>query len=1061
MATSMPGEPGRSGKAAGLGVVLATALAYAAVGAAALLLAGPPGYASPLYPSAGIALAAVLVYGRSALSGVWLGAFAVNVGLGLLHSQRGWALVGLPLLIGAGAALQAGVGAALVRRFVATPVVLNSPGDLLRTGLLGAMVACLVSPSIGIPALLAQGVLFTDQWATNWLTWWLGDTLGVLIGTPLTLTLIGRPAADWVPRRRTVGVPLLLALGLLALAMVEVRSADRQRTQVAFERDADRLAHMAQTRLSDPVHALQALHGAARARGELDQATLAQASHWWLAQTHLQAMGHSVRVPVGELAAFEARARDEGLAAYRVFDRDEGRARAADGEVVALRHIEPMKGNAGALGVNALSIAAARAAIVATRSSGEPAATAGFRLTQAAGDDTGVVIYQALYAGEAASPAEREARFRGVAFVTVNTERTLAGLVPAGQEYLQWCLIDPAPGAARPRLAGTAGCESGSGKQFRLTRLFALAGRPLQFEVSASEVDVPGRAREATWLLSTLGLTAAAMLGALLLTITGQSRRTELAVLAGTADLRHEFAERAHAQQSLRDSEERLRSILDHVPLGVMFLDPQGYLLECNPKLCDMFGRSAYDLRGRLVTDLLQESDVAPIRRLRRELLKDSAFTATATISLPRSDGANLQVRVISSAQRDGQGRVVRMVAVLEDITEHMRLQASEQALQRAEAASQAKSDFLSRMSHELRTPLNAIIGFAQLLAMPGSADLGPRQREWVDQIQNAGWHLLALINETLDLARIESGALQLTPVPVDLAPVIASCRAMVATLAEQRGVSLEVTVDPQANAVLGDATRVKQVLTNLLSNAIKYNQAGGAVRLITRQASGGTIEIAVADTGMGMSEGQLRSLFQPYNRLGRDDTDIEGTGIGLVISRRLAELMGGTLAVSSHAGEGSTFTLCLPAAPGTGAHEPQAFESAAQPYPPCLVHYIEDNETNVLIMQGVLAQRPQIELQASSLGLDGLSALRRQRPDLILLDMHLPDISGLELLRHIKADDDLAPIPVIVVSADAMPAHVEQALTMGARHYVTKPFDMRQFLEVIDKTLSGSETLW
>ena len=1062
MATPLPGHTGRGSLAAGLALVMATALAYAAVGVAALLLAGPPGYASPLYPSAGVALAVVLVYGRRAVPGVWLGAFAVNVSLGLLQGQQGWALVNLPLLIGAGSALQAWVGAALVQRFVATPVVLNSPADLVRTGLLGAVVACLVSPSIAIPALLAGGVLGADQWASNWLTWWLGDTLGVLIATPLTLALIGRPAADWVPRRLTVGVPLLLALALLALAIVEVRSADQQRMQVAFERDANRLAHMAQTRLSDPVHALQALHSAALPRGELDQATLARASRWWLEQPMpLQAMGQSVRVPLSELAVFEARARADGLAGYRVFDRDEGRARAADGEVVALRLIEPLRGNAGALGVNALSIPAARAAILATRSSGEPAATAGFRLTQAADDDTDVVIYQALYAGEASSAAERQADFRGVVFVTVNAGRSLAGLVPPGQEYLQWCLTDDAPGVARPLLAGTPGCKAGGAKKLHLSRQLMLAGRPLQLQISADELALPGGQREVSWLLSTLGLTAAAMLGGLLLTVTGHSRRTELAVQAGTADLRHEIAVRASAEQALRESEQRLRSIVDHVPLGVMFLDPLGYLLECNPKLCEMFGRSAVDLRGRLVSDLVQGNAVATIRRLRRELLVEGAVTAAANVQILRADGQTLQVRALSTALRDDHGRVERMVAVLEDITEHLRLEVSERSLQQAQAASQAKSDFLSRMSHELRTPLNAMIGFAQLLAMQAGSELAPKQREWVDQIQNAGWHLLALINETLDLARIESGAVQLALVPMDLAPAIAGSRALVATSAEQGEVELVVAVDPDAQAVLGDATRIKQVLTNLLSNAIKYNRRGGRVMLSTRAPASGWVEIEVADTGMGMSEAQVQALFQPYNRLGRDHTDIEGTGIGLVISRRLAELMGGTLVARSRAGEGSTFTLRLPAARAVAGVETRSPRASSLPYPPCVVHYIEDNEVNVLIMQGVLAQRPQIELRVSALGLDGLSALRHERPDLILLDMHLPDISGLELLRHIKADDDLAPIPVIVVSADAMPAHIERALTMGARYYVTKPLELRPFLEIVDKVLTGGETRW
>jgi CheY-like chemotaxis protein/anti-sigma regulatory factor (Ser/Thr protein kinase) len=263
-----------------------------------------------------------------------------------------------------------------------------------------------------------------------------------------------------------------------------------------------------------------------------------------------------------------------------------------------------------------------------------------------------------------------------------------------------------------------------------------------------------------------------------------------------------------------------------------------------------------------------------------------------------------------------------------------------------------------------------------------------------------------------------------------------------------------------EAATVAGDETRVKQVLTNLLSNAVKYNREGGSVVVSTRR-SGDTVEVSVRDTGLGMTPAQVAALFQPYNRLGREHTAIEGTGIGLVISRRLAELMGGALEVSSSAGQGSVFTLRLRAAGTEGGSALPAEETPKKPYQRRLVHYVEDNETNVEVMRGILLQRPQVRLEVSTIGLDGLSAIRRERPDLILLDMQLPDISGLELLRHIKQDDDVAGIPVIVVSADATTARMQEALTLGAAHYVTKPVDIQRFLKKLDETLEVLETRW
>ena len=1061
---SMPAPRARSRAAAWL-VALTTAAAYALVGGIGLLLAGPPGYASPLYPSAGIALAATLTYGRSALPGVLIGAFTVNAALGLLGAQTGLALLGLPLLIGAGATLQAALGAALIRRFVGQPTVLNAPRDIVLAGVLGAVVACTVNPTIAVPALLASGTIGSNTALSTWLTWWIGDTLGVLIGAPLALTLIGRPRADWGARQFTVGLPLLVALGLLAAAMVQLDRLDRQRLLATFERAADRLAAEAQARLSAPVHALQALHSAARARGNLDQQALQEAARWWLAQPiPLQAMGHGVRVALADVPAFEAAAQAQGLPGFRVFDRDSGATRAADGEVVAVRHIEPAAGNAAALGVNSLSVAAAREAILATRRSGQPAATAGFRLTQSAVDETGIVIYQALYQGPAADEAERVAGFRGVVFVTLRTEAALATLAGEGQRYLRWCLVDADAAAARPRLAGGAGCDAAAvatATDFRTVRQLHLGGRRLELQVGAAEAAVPGQQRETAWLLSLSGLAAAAMLGALLLTVTGHSRRTELAVQAATAELRREVAERAQAVAALRDSEERLRSIFEHAPIGVVFLDPRGQMVEANPRLADMLGCGADALRGRSVATILHPDEVPKVLQLRRDLFAGQPEGLLEPLRLQTIAGGEVLVRLVAAVMRDGRGRIVRMVGVVDDITEHLKLQASEQALQRAEAAYRAKSEFLSRMSHELRTPLNAMIGFAQLLGMDREPGLTAHQREWTLQIQRAGWHLLALINETLDLARIESGAALLESVPLELAPLVEACRSMVASTAVQHGVTLHERLDAGAPVLLGDATRVRQILTNLLSNAVKYNREGGSVTLAARRATADMVEITVADTGLGMTGEQLDSLFQPYNRLGRETSGIEGTGIGLVISRRLAELMGGTLEAHSRAGEGSTFTLRLPAA--STAAVPPASAAGSEParYQQRLVHYVEDNETNVEVMRGVMALRPQIVLEISTLGLDGMAAFRRRRPDLILLDMQLPDVSGIELLRHLKRDDLLADIPVVVVSADAMPQHMEQALTLGAAHYVTKPLDVVRFLEIVDGLLGSAETRW
>ncbi len=1046
-----------------LAVALFTALAYAAVAAFALLLAGPPAYAAPLYPSAGIALAAALVFGRSALPGIWLAAALVNAALSPARGDALWPTLVLPLTIGLGAAAQAWAGAALLRRFVPQPVVLNAPRDILLAALLGAVLACTISASMATAALSMAGVVAAADRLGTWLTWWQGDAMGVLIGAPIVLTLIGQPAEDWRPRRRTLGLPMLLVLLVLATTLSQLEHLDRKRAQATFERDADRLAGNAQQRMGSALHALQALHSAARLSGELNQDALREAARWWLAQPlHLQAMGHSVRLSEAEVAPFEAEARGQGLTDYRVFERDDGVARRADGEVVALRHIEPALGNTAALGVNVLSIPAARAAIESTRRTGEPAASAGFRLTQAQTNEMGVVLYQALYRGDPGDAEARQRAFRGLVFVTVNTGRALDGLGQAGQEYLRWCLTDGDAALGRVRLAGPGHCETALPAQADLavTRVVHVGGREWQLQIAAPVNLVPGHAGTANWLLASFALATTALLGALLLTVTGQHRRTQLAVATATSDLRREMGERQAAELAARESEARLRSILDHAPLGVVFLDPSGEILEANRCLGEMVGQSAEALRGRPVLELVHPDDFEQLQALRRELLHDQLIAGRGPLRLLSTQGPPRQIRISASALRMAPVRVARMVVVVEDVTERLRLEASERALQRAEEANRAKNEFLSRMSHELRTPLNAMIGFTQLLQLDTRSTLPEHQRGWTQQVLRAGWHLLELINETLDLARIETGSVRLTLEAVDLPAMVASTHGLLASAAASRRVAIEEALDPGAQAVLADATRLKQVLTNLLSNAIKYNQADGRVGLSTKRAEeSGWIEIQVADSGLGMTDTQLGALFQPYNRLGREASGIEGTGIGLVISRRLTELMGGTLTVQSHPGAGSVFTVRLPAAAAAPSDTPPPALATPALYRQRLVHYVEDNETNVEVMRGMLAQRPQITLQSSALGLDGLLAMRRCPPDLILLDMQLPDVSGAELLRHLQQDPALAGIAVVVVSADATPAHVEQALTLGARHYVTKPVDVNQFLSIIDRVLEDTQT--
>ena len=1044
--------------------MLATALAYGVVGRLSLQLAIPPGYASPLYPPAGIALACVLVFGSRVVPGVALGAFCLNLLLTLKHWPNLATSVGLPAVFALGAALQALTGAALVRRFVRQPLTLSEPRDIAVFFGLGAFATCLISTTLANAALAWTGTVPPAKLAFSWLTWWVGDSMGVLIGAPIVLTLIGQPREEWAPRRLMVGLTLASVTALMAAMIVLVARWDEERLRSTFEREASNASSMLSFQLAEALHALEALRGVYVSSESVSRDEMRRAAKSWLEGTSdLQAMGFSERVPRTELSAFEARVRAQGLPNYRVFDRhDNGQATAPPSDAVfAMLYVEPMEGNETALGVNVLSIPAARAAVESAIRTDRPAASAGFTLTQSpqGAEQTGIVVYHAIYGGSPRTAQERLASVRGVVFVTLRMQSTLRAVLDQVPHFLRVCVVDTDALASRRRLSGPTGCESEAAALLHV-RPLAFAGRQWDLRIYADAAGLPGAHDSNAWLFSVVGLLSAAVLGALLLTVTGRTRRIEVAVRERTAALTQEVREREQAEAAMRESETRFRNIFNNVPIGVCYTDLRGNVQQTNPRFCELVGYPADELLRMTAADFTHPDDVAQDRELSTRLINGEFPTYRRHKRYIDRNGRTIWVQSTVSLLRDKNGRPWRIVGAVEDITEHLKLADAERAREAAEASNRAKSEFLSRMSHELRTPLNAMLGFAQLLELDQRHPLAEAQLPWVAQIQQAGWHLLEMINDVLDLSRIESGNLRLAVETLELSTVLAATAPMVQGDAEKRGITITQQLAGDARLIRGNATRVRQILTNLLSNAVKYNNDGGRIHVSSRLV-GEMVELAVTDTGLGMSAQQLSELFQPFNRLGRERSRHEGTGIGLVISQRLAELMSGTLRARSVVGEGSSFILSLPAVTDADTVRSNLDElsTGSAEYHRRFVHYVEDNPTNVEVMRGILAQRPQVVLDVSVTGLDGLAAIRSRRPDVILLDMHLPDISGMELLRHLKADPATAGIPVVIVSADALAAQIDAALAAGADRYLTKPVSVSELLSVVDQLLDEAET--
>jgi signal transduction histidine kinase/ActR/RegA family two-component response regulator len=423
-------------------------------------------------------------------------------------------------------------------------------------------------------------------------------------------------------------------------------------------------------------------------------------------------------------------------------------------------------------------------------------------------------------------------------------------------------------------------------------------------------------------------------------------------------------------------------------------------------------------------------------------------------------DGSRFPAIVSITALRGDYGAIIGYLLIGTDNSVRKRVESElNEAMAAAEKANRAKSDFLSSMSHELRTPLNAVLGFAQLLES-GAPSPTPTQKRNIEQILKAGWYLLELINEILDLALIESGKLTISKEPVSVAEVIAECRAMIEPQARQRGIGMTFPRFDTQRFIHADRTRVKQVLINILFNAIKYNRPLGAVAVECALVEPGSIRISVRDTGVGLTSEQLAQLFQPFNRLGQEAGAEEGTGIGLVVTKRLVELMGGGIGADSTVGVGSVFWIEfeLAAAPHLDAlaqcHDALARAKASYGAPLRTLLYVEDNPANLELVEQLIARRPDLRMLSAADGNLGIEYARTCLPEVILMDINLPGLSGIEAMKILRADRATAHIPIIALSANAVPRDIERGLEAGFFDYITKPIVVGKFMQALDCAL-------
>jgi PAS domain S-box-containing protein len=522
--------------------------------------------------------------------------------------------------------------------------------------------------------------------------------------------------------------------------------------------------------------------------------------------------------------------------------------------------------------------------------------------------------------------------------------------------------------------------------------------------------------------------------------------------------------EQKKLDQRLRDQQFYTRSLIEANIDAIMTTNPAGIITDVNKQMEALTECTRDELIGAPFKNYF--TDPGRAEAAIHLVLKEKKVTNYELTARNRS-GKETDVSYNATTFYDRDRTLQGVFAAARDVTERKRL---DQALQEtnlalekakvvAEKANLAKSDFLSSMSHELRSPLNAILGFGQLIEA-GNPSPTADQKASIDQILQAGWYLLELINEILDLALIESGKVSMSPEPVLLAEVLGDCQLMIEPQAQKSGIRVIFPVCAQPCFVKADRTRVKQIFINLLSNAIKYNRVAGEVDVTCDIVSDERVRISFRDTGQGLSEDKILQLFQPFNRLGQENGIEEGTGIGLVVSKRLVELMGGEIGVVSTVGLGSVFwvELCLVAEQITTDVNNQAPAIAtSQLSDGTRIHTvlcIEDNPANMMLVATLLASRPDIRLLSARDGNRGLEIARHSQPDVILMDINLPGMSGITALEILLNDSTTAHIPVIALSANAMPRDIEKGLAAGFFRYLTKPIRINEFMNTLDSAL-------
>ena len=1023
------------------------ALVYALLGAVSMLLAIAPGFASPVFPSAGVALACVLWMGRTGLVGSALGSLLFNLPHALLIGQLPATALAAGLITALGAALQAGVGAWLVRRSIGESWrELTRERDALRFLLHGGVLACLISASVGVTGLCGLGVIDPVEYAYAWWNWYVGDALGVIIFAPLALCFLDGRSTLWRERRRRFVVPMLLTLGLVGLAFFGASQWEQQIHKNRLQADGEGLAKAIADRLVTHREVLASL------RNFIEQATpdfrfeqFEQFTRISLRDDpDISALSFNDLVQAAERPAYEramGRLVPEGT--FRITERDGARGLVPAGarpEYVPVRYIVPLAPNRPAVGFDIASEPIRQDAIRRALASNAMAVTSPIQLVQDRRQRIGVLELLPVYG---IRPDGEGWRPLGLAVSVVKVDEMIdiatRGQVPEG---LAFQLSDSGAPAGHQVLYRSEGMAAVADQPPGWQTTLRMGDRDWVLSVHAAKVYQRDHRVGMVWALGAAGLLLALLLQILMLGMTGRT-----AVI-----------QRQH--DALKASEDRYQRLFNDSPLPMWVYDAASLrFLMVNDCAVAHYGWSREAFLQMRLSDVLAPFEPG--------LGGGAPEDQSADGGLPRCrhlkrDGSTIDVIVRTTSAP--HGGVDGRLQAIQDISREIRLIAARQS---AEQASLAKSSFLAIVSHELRTPMNGILGMAQLLQRPGLSEA--QRQEYVQTILKSGRLLLGLLNDILDFSKVEAGKLELRPAPLDVSSLLAEVEVLFEEQAAGKGLAFEVAWrGPAGLCCLADRQRLVQMLANLVGNAIKFTDAG-SIRVEGRQvglADGlAELEFSVTDTGVGVPADKQHLLFQQFSQADNSSTrQYGGTGLGLSIVASLASLMGGSVGLKSAEGEGARFwfRVCVELAPGACAPLAPPDERPAAPLAALAgrVMVVEDNSNNQRV---VVAMLKALGVTPSCVD-HGLQCIERLQegdiPDVILMDIQMPELDGFATtrwLREWEAGQGRPRLPVIALTANVLTTNLEQCLEAGMDAFLSKPVLLPALAEALGRWLPAT----